>query len=200
MRCDLYTIEVFAPARPRPRCYHILMKLFSFLALLAAGAMAAVNPQIQKVNRVYILAMRGGMDQFLATQFTKLGVFEVVTDPQKADAIVTDHVGEPFENKLKDLYPAPAPAVEPKKDPDETKPADKASKDRLANLDFGGINRVSSFGSGKGSFFIVDRGTRTVLWSVFERPKDSTPGELSKTAEKVVKRLKSDMTEKKPVE
>jgi hypothetical protein len=36
-----------------------------------------------------------------------------------------------------------------------------------------------------------------VLWSIFEPPKDTTPGELSKTAEKVVKRLKLDLSDKK---
>ena len=56
----------------------------------------------------------------------------------------------------------------------------------------GGGRRVTNTGArGKGNLFIVDRKSRNVLWSVFEPPKDSTPGELSKTAEKVVKRLET---------
>ena len=47
---------------------------------------------------------------------------------------------------------------------------------------------------------MVDRGSRIVLWSVYERPKNSTPGELTKTAGRVVKHLKDDLTEKKPGE
>jgi len=147
--------------------------------------------------------MSGGMDQFLANQLTKYHVFEVVTDPQKADAIVTDRVGEPFENKLNDLYPPPKPPAEAKKeaekkDDDDAKPT--TARDKLSEVDLSGVSRVPTLGRGRGNFFIVDRGTRAVLWSVYERPKDSTPGELDRTAEKVVKRLKNDLTEKKAAE
>ena len=83
------------------------MKLFCALTVLAAAAFATVNPQLHQVKRVYILAMGSGMDQFLANQLTKEGVFEVVTDPKRADAIVTDNVGEAFQKKLDDLYPPP---------------------------------------------------------------------------------------------
>ena len=46
----------------------------------------------------------------------------------------------------------------------------------------------------------MDRNSRSVLWSVYERPKNTTPGELTKTAGKVVKQLKDDLTDKKPAE
>ena len=169
------------------------MKLFCGLALLAAVlAPAAVNPQLRQVNSVYILAMTGGMDQFLANQISASGIFQVVTDPTNADAIITDRVGEAFETKLKELYPPPAPPPAPVDDK-QTKATDKTQ-----GLDLGaGPARVSSGGRGKGNLFIVDRKSRTVLWSIFEPPKDSTPGELSRTAAKVVKRLKIDLSEKK---
>jgi hypothetical protein len=32
-----------------------------------------------------------------------------------------------------------------------------------------------------------------VIWSIYERPKNSTPDELTKTATKVVQRLKKDL-------
>jgi len=159
-------------------------------------AFAAVNPQLKQVNTVYILAMTGGMDQFLANQITASGVFQVVTDPKNADAIITDRLGESFESKLKELYPPPAPPV-----PAPAPPADddKQKADGKKNaLDLGaGAQRVNSGARGKGNLFIVDRKSRNVLWSVFEPPKDTTPGELSKTAEKVVKRLKLDLSDKK---
>ena len=185
------------------------------LTILAAAGLASVNPQLLQVKRVYILAMGSGMDQYLANQLTNSGIFEVVTDPKKADAIVTDNVGESFQNKLDDLYPPPAP---PKKEADTVKaPADSgtsadpgdsstsnskpAKKDGLAGVDFGGgAMRSTSFSRGKGNFFVVDRASRIVLWSVYERPKNSTPGELTKTAGRVVKHLKDDMTEKKQAE
>ncbi|MGA2877441.1 MAG: hypothetical protein ABSG13_00670 [Bryobacteraceae bacterium] len=188
------------------------MKLFCAFTLLAAAALASVNPQLHEVKRVYILAMGSGMDQYLASQLTKAGLFEVVTDPKKADAIVTDNVGEAFQKKVDDLYPAPPPppgATKPAADSDTSldvgdsnvSDAKAAKKDGLAGLDFGGgAPRSGSLGRGKGNFFVVDRNSRIVLWSVYERPKNSTPGELTKTAGRVVKHLKEDLTDKKPAE
>jgi hypothetical protein len=186
------------------------MKLFCAFTLLAATAFATVNPQLHQVKRVYILTMGSGMDQYLANQLTKAGIFEVVTDPKKADAIVTDNVGEAFQKKVDDLYPATPPPAEATKPAVESDAAldvgdrasdSKAKKDGLAGVDFGGgFSRTSTFGRGKGNFFVVDRNSRTVLWSVYERPKNSTPGELTKTAGRVVKHLKEDLTDKKPAE
>jgi hypothetical protein len=183
------------------------MKLFCALALLAASVPAAVNQQLKQVNTVYILGMSSGMDQYLADRLTRLGVFQVVTDPQKADAIITDRLGEPFEAKLKELYPPPAPPpppaeAKPVKDDKDSKTATsslpvKNNKDKME--DGGAATRVGGFNRGRGNIFIVDRKSRNVVWSTYERPKDSTPGELSKTAEKVVKRLKDDLSDKKPV-
>ncbi len=135
------------------------------------------------------------MDQYLANQLTTLGVFEVVTDPKKADAIMTDRVGEPFEKKLKDLYPPPPPRLLPPlrrrprtpRTPKMIRTAkppvkdDKKEEKKIASEP--APPRVSSFDRGRGNFFIVDRNSRNVIWSVYERPKDSTPGELSKTAD-----------------
>jgi hypothetical protein len=179
---------------------------------LVAGPVAAVNPQLREVKRVYILAMGSGMDQYLANQLTNSGIFEVVTDPKKADAIVTDNVGESFQKKLDDLYPpppAPKPATEaakPAADPGTLDVGDnssdaKAKKDALADVDFaGGAIRISSLSRGKGNIFVVDRNSRIVLWSVYERPRNSSSAELAKTAGRVVKHLKDDLTEKKPAE
>jgi hypothetical protein len=191
------------------------MKLFCAFCLLAAAALAGVNPQLHEVKRVYILAMGSGMDQYLANQLAVAGIFEVVTDPKNADAIVTDNVGEAFQNKLDDLYPPPP---KPKAAPEATKPAadsgtsvdvgdgaapdpKAAKKDAFADVDFaGGSSRLSSLARAKGNFFVVDRNSRIVLWSVYERPKNSTPGELTKTASRVVKHLKDDLYPKKPAE
>jgi len=168
------------------------MKLFCVFALASLALPAAVSPQLKQVNTVYVLAMTGGMDQYLANRLTSLGVFQVVTDPQKADVILTDRLGEPFEEKLKELYPAPAPP----KDTDQDK--DQGKKPAMS-IGGGGAARVSStLSRGRGNFFLVDRKSRTVLWSVYDPPKDSSTGELNKTAARVVKRLKNDLTEKKP--
>src|SRR5260370_2868793 len=165
------------------------MKLFCALALFAA-ALPAINPDLKRVNSVYILPMSSGMDQFLANRLTTMGVFQVVTDPQKADALITDRIGETFQAKLAELYPPPAP---PKGLNDEKSEKDDKNKDDLSARP---VTRLSSFNTGKGNFFIVDRKSRNVLWSIYVRPAHSTPGELTKTAEKVVKRLKTDLVEK----
>ena len=176
------------------------MKPFSALALLTGSLCFAANPQLMQVSKVYILPMSGGMDQYLANNLTTMGVFQVVTDPQKADAIITDRLGEPFENKLKDLYPPPPPPPKVKeekdeKDKDKDSKADKDKKDEGADLS--GTFRVSSFGRGKGTFFIVDRASRNVVWSTYAPPKDTSQAELSKTATRVIKRLKDDLADKK---
>ena len=62
------------------------------MALLATSLWAAINADLKHVSSVYILPMSGGMDQFLANRLTTLGVFQVVTDPQRADAVITDRI------------------------------------------------------------------------------------------------------------
>ena len=54
----------------------------------------------------------------------------------------------------------------------------------------------STFGSGKGTLFLVDANSRRILWSVYERPKRYTPDELERTAKRVVDRLKQDLAGK----
>ncbi len=168
------------------------MKLFCALALVAVSLPAAVNPQLKQVNTVYILGMSGGLDQFLANQLTSSGVLQVVTDPQKADAILTDRIGEPLEAKLKELYPPPPPPEPEKKDEDAGK--DASSKDRGADLGVGAARVTSSFNRGKGNLFLVDRKSRAVLWSVYELPKNTTPGEMTKVAKRIVKQLGNDVS------
>jgi hypothetical protein len=181
------------------------------MALAAIAALAGVNPQLHEVKRIYLLSMSSSLDQYLATQLVKAGIFEVVTDPKKADAILTDRVGESFEQKLDDLYPPPPapkpaptkPAADSTDDSAKSEPPKSESKvivkgDALSGVDLTGGARPSTMGRGKGNIFIVSRGSRAVLWSVYEPPKNNTPRELTKTAERIVKHLQEDLTDKKP--
>ena len=179
------------------------------MALAAIAALAGVNPQLHEVKRVYLLSMSSSLDQFLAAQLVKAGIFEVVTDPKKADAIITDRVGESFEQKLDELYPpppAPKPAETKAADSSDSAKSDSAKSesklivkgDPLAGVDLTAGVRPSTMGRGKGNIFIVSRGSRIVLWSVYEPPKNKTPRELTKTAERIVKQLQEDLTDKKP--
>jgi len=205
IRCDLYTIGR-RRARDSGAGTIFYMKWFWPLALAMPSLFAAANPQLKQVTAVYILAMGNGEDQFLANQLTSSGLFQVVTDPKKADAILTDRVGEPFEKKLDELYPPPLPPPPPeaaKKDDDvkkddakDTKPTDD-TKRHAVDLTGGGRVTTSSFNRGKGNFFLVDRKSRTVRWSVYEPAKDTTPASLTKVASKVVKRLQADLADKR---
>jgi len=58
-----------------------------------------------RVKTVYLMPMASGMDQYLANELTRAHVFQVVTDPARADAIFTDHLGAGFEAGLKNMYP-----------------------------------------------------------------------------------------------
>jgi hypothetical protein len=201
------------------------MKPLSVLGLLYCVVAGATNPQLGKVQSVYVLPMSGGMDQYLANRLTSMGVFQVVTDPQKADTVLTDGLGKGFEDKMKELYPPP-PAVkkveekekaadketekakDDDKNKDKTADADKDSdkdkeKDSKTSVSSSPSSRQirlqdlppvqSSWGHGRGNFFLVDRQSRSVIWSIYERPKNTTPDELTKTATKVVQRLKKDL-------
>ncbi len=76
--------------------------LFSSLAVaLAAPPKAALT----QVHKVYLLPMTNGMDQYLANRLTSLGLFQVVTDPKKADAVFTDRIGEAFESIQAEWFP-----------------------------------------------------------------------------------------------
>jgi hypothetical protein len=159
------------------------MRLLLQSVVFTAVALAGVNPGLMQVHAVYILPMASGMDQFLANRISRAGMMQVVADPQAADAILTDHLGETFEKKLVELYP---PVVK-EDDEDTDEKADKTKDDSPAQL------RPSSFGRGKGTWFIVDRKSRSVLWSIYELPKNSRPDELNKIGERVVNHLKRDL-------
>ena len=85
------------------------MKFLPFALLVCASAITAENVALKQVQSVYILPMRSGMDQYLANKIVRHGTLLVVTDPQRADAILTDHIGASFERKLDELYPPPKP-------------------------------------------------------------------------------------------
>ena len=154
---------------------------------------------------VYLMPMGRGLDQFIANRLTRMHVLQVVTDPAKADIVFTDQVGASLEDKLKDLYPPP-PAPEAK-EPAKAKEADKGKSDTspaegrpsllaetVNKADQAGGMGVS--GRGRGTLFLVDVKSRQVLWSAFEKPRNSSPYELDHTAERVVKRLKEDLAAK----
>ena len=79
------------------------------LCVMVSGA-ACLCPAADssQVRSVYLLPMTGGLDQYLANRIAASAVFQVVTDPKKAEAIFTDKLGTAFEEALKTILPAPA--------------------------------------------------------------------------------------------
>jgi hypothetical protein len=147
-----------------------------FVPLTAAlFAMGAQNPQLAEIHSVYILPMSGSLDQFLAVRLNASNLFLVVTDPKKADAVFTERIGVNFEDALKELYASDTKDAKEKKDDDYSRPTMKP----LSN--------------GKGSVFLVDRKTKNVVWSVYDRPKSNRADDVNQLAQKIVKKLEKDI-------
>ena len=95
--------------------------------------------------------MAGGLDQYLAEQLTRDRVVQVVTDPKLADAVLTDRIGETFEQKMTQI-----------------RPRDDAEKKA------GHVVRhpagIPGSTSNRGTVFLVDAKSRQVLWSDYEKP------------------------------
>jgi hypothetical protein len=163
---------------------------------------AQVRPAVMEIKTVYLMPMSNGLDQYLATRLTKVGPFEVVTDPQLADAVFTDRLGMAFEDRWKELYPPPPPVVPPdaKPDPKATAKADtkaeRKSEDDPETVTQP-LHRISSFARGKGNVYLVSRKTNSVVWSDYNSPKDTRSQTMYKTAEKIVEQLQDDMSAKK---
>ena len=158
---------------------------------------------------MYLMPMGRGLDQFIANRLTRMHVLQVVTDPAKADTIFTDQVGAALEDRLKELYPPPpdAEAKEAAKEKEaaakeKAEQADASSSQSRPSLLADTVNKADKAGSmgvsgrGRGTLFLVDVKSRQVLWSAFERPKNSSPHELDHTAARVVKQLKEDLSQK----
>lgn len=158
--------------------------------ILMAACSLAASGELSQVRSVYLLPMSNGFDQYLASQLAVQGVFEVVTDPRRADAVFTDQIGPAFEQQLAELYPAaPAPAEETKAEA-ETAGARESQAERVE------FSRLSSFRRGKGNLFLVHRESRQVLWSIHQRPKNTSPPELNRTAAKITAKLKESLGRK----
>ena len=139
--------------------------------VLGAGSLLAAP--LTTGQSLYVLPMSGGLDQHLANRINESGLFQVVTDPKKAELAFTDQVGQPFEERLNALFPPPAGGAK-------------------ADLRPG-----SSFSRSKGTVFLVDIATRQVLWSAYEKPKNTTPDELDRIARRIVDGLKKAAAIKK---
>jgi len=183
-----------------------IMKSMKRLALLlCCPALLAFGADLAGVKNVYVLKMSRGMDQYLANRLTNEHLFQIVTDPKLADAILTDQIGDSFQAKLNELYPPPPPP-QPEQKPEKEEKSDKADKKKAGDeLDAMAMfseasNKLapvtSSFGRSKGTLFLVDAKSKEVVWSTYDPPKDSTSRQLDRTANDIVSRLKRALQKK----
>ena len=151
------------------------MKRILVAVVFALSALSAWAAGPGGVKTVYLLPMSNGLDQYLAVQLTMDSVLQVVTDPQKADAVFTDHLGETFEQTLTELYTEKIEKSKTESNPD-------GSSRSFARSGMQGQR-------GRGTAFLVDRKSHEVLWSVYERPKDNTPDGLKRVAGRITSKL-----------
>lgn len=162
------------------------MKRTVLLCAILTAATLAAAPELSQVRSVYLFPMASGLDQYLANRLTSSGLFQVVADPKKADAVFTDRLGAAFEARLTELYPeTPPKPVEQAKKTDKDKPEEATPAAEVV--------RSTSFARGKGTLFLVGAKSRAVLWSVYEQPKNTLPAELDRTAGRIVERLQRDL-------
>ena len=171
------------------------LPLTAAYALLCLNAFSAnVHPGLIQVKRVYLLPMTSGLDQYLANRLTKVGRFEVVTDPINADAVFTDRLGPAFEEKWISMYPPP-PKVEEvaPANADGTSRNDKqASEPKLDDVHAPPMTRTSSLSRARGNVFLVSR-DGSVVWSHFKPAKNTRTRELDSTADQIADRLHKDL-------
>jgi hypothetical protein len=143
------------------------MKALPVLALFTTLAGA----QYAGPKTVYILPMAAGLDQYVAQWLTKDHVMQVVADPKTAEVVMTDRLGEAFEQKLKQILP-------------ESDKKDKKSDETVSH----------AFHSTKpqGTIFLVDAKSHQVLWSDYQKPpRSNSDGDLNRAAEQIAKKLSS---------
>ncbi len=188
------------------------------LALAVPGsAQTGASRGLSEVKTIYVLPMSSGMDQYLASRLTRGHILQVVADPGKADAILTDHLGAAFEASLKELYPELKPAAESPgakagkaaektAEKSETKSAEKvagketdkaAAGDSATGVSFDlkpmGAERARPSTRARGTLFLVKRGTWEVLWSAYREARVRQGKELDRTAGELVNQLKASL-------
>ncbi len=141
------------------------MKWFPVLFVLSSVALGQ-----RPVSRsVYVFPMAAGLDQYLASQITQDHVMQVVADPKLADTVLTDRLGEAFEQSLAKLHPRD-------EDPDDSEAPHHSFR---------------SSGT-KGTVFLVDAKSREVIWSDYEKPARTVSGKsLNRRAERLAKKLQA---------
>ena len=143
------------------------------LSVCLGTAARAAEPSLAAVQKVYLLPMVGGLDQYLADQITREGLFTVVVDPKQADAVWSERADAGLTAALDDLYA----------------PAKKEEEPTPTGFEPPSASRRSASRS-RGNIFLVGVGSRQVIWSTFLNLEDTSPKGLSKSARQIVQQVK----------
>lgn len=138
--------------------------------------------------------MAAGLDQYVAQWLTKDHILQVVADPKAAEVVMTDRLGEAFEQKMKQIRPEgdKDKKSEAKKADDAKADDTKTSESKPGELKSNEPAPIHSFRSSKpqGTIFLVDAKTRQVLWSDYQKPpRSKTDRDLNRTAEEIAKKI-----------
>ena len=167
----------------------LLLALMSVVSLAVQPLAGADWERLGRVQKVYLWPMSDSLDQFLAEQVATEGVFDVVIDPKRAQAILTDRISSKFLDGMEELFPTPEEIPEADKEEEEADdPASAlAGAYRVERSPFYSASRA------EGAVFLVDVRTREVLWSTFLKGYDTTPKAMHRQARMVVMRLKKQL-------
>ncbi len=163
-------------------------------ATLMLSPFLAGQADLSAVRRVYMLPMSNGFEQYLANHLTMNNVLQVVTDPEQADAVFTDHIGLKLERQLDELYPPP-PEEEEESAKDETEGEEEEAESAAepGQMVDENVPPISTFSRGRGNVFLVDRRSRDVVWSMYHQPKRRSPEKLDEAAARVIYSLRESM-------
>jgi len=145
--------------------------------LLFLALVVAMPAQPAGLHQVYLLPMANGLDQYLADQITRGKIAQIVTDPKVADLIMTDRLGEGFEQKLAELRPV------------EEKKADAKADKSAGAAAPGSVHNTFRSSAARGTLFLVDIKSRQVVWSDHEKPPAGSDSSLNRDAVRVAKKL-----------
>ena len=155
----------------------LFLALFGLVSLAAPPLAGADWERLGRVQKVYLWPMSDSLDQFLAEQVATEGVFDVVVDPKRAQAILTDRISSKFLEGMEELFPTPEEIAEADKGRGRRGRSGR-SRGRLSRgpIASNGL-RSNSASRAEGAVFLVDVRTREVLWSTFlERLRHDTEG------------------------
>ncbi len=174
------------------------LALLVSITLAACGAaFAQPNAELSQIQTVYVMPMANGFDQYLANRLRMAGNVRVVTDFLKADAVFTDKIGTAFEARVQEIEDE-ARDKQAQLDAAAARKSNEAPAPDAGNREFKFAPRVvSAIGRGRGTYFLVDRRSRMVVWSIYSKSKDMQPNTLDRNAEKVAAQFQADFSGKK---